>query len=134
MSKQKAFHLKVEQRVMWVSAYQLWTKSTAQQYVREFRHLVLPVIGKPWAVVLDIREWQICPADAFAVLIDNTKWCFANHLQHVCIIGAENTMVMWQFAKATQAEKPAGVVSENVADEQAARQALTLAGYLTDAN
>ncbi|WP_445427861.1 hypothetical protein [Alishewanella sp. HL-SH05] len=130
MAKHTAFSLRIEQRVLWVTANGFWTKAIAQQYVREMRSLVLPISAKPWAVVLDIRQWEISPAEVFSLLNENTVWCFDNNLKHVETIGADNTMVMWQFAKATQAVKPADVVSTLKDDELAARQSLRAAGYL----
>ncbi|MDP4944130.1 MAG: hypothetical protein NWQ48_01330, partial [Alishewanella sp.] len=97
MAKHTAFSLRLEQRVLWVTANGFWTKAIAQQYVREMRSLILPISAKPWAVVLDIRQWEISPAEVFSLLNENTAWCFANNLKHVETIGADNTMVMWQF-------------------------------------
>lgn len=130
MPAKKPFAIKLEQRVLWVAAQGLWTSTTAEQYVQEFRRLVKPIIAEPWALVLDIRHWQICPADVLQRCVENTEWCYQHHLAHVETIYADNSMVLWQFAKATTATKPEQLVSQAAADEQAARLALLRAGFL----
>lgn len=131
MPNQKPFTLKLEQRVLWVTAHGLWTTSSVEQYIQEFRSLVRPLTVAPWALVLDIRNWQICPADVLQRCVDNTQWCYRHKLAHVETIYADNSMVLWQFAKATAAIKPASLVSLAATDEVSARQSLVSAGYLS---
>lgn len=130
MPSQKPYLLKLEQKVLWVRATGLWTSSHAEQYVKEFRQLVQPIINEPWALVLDMRQWEICPSDVLIRCVENTQWCYAHQLAHVETIYADNTMVLWQFAKATAAVKPHHLVSVAAVDEQAARDSLLRAGFL----
>lgn len=132
MKNKKAFSLNLEQSVLWVRADGVWNDTTAKAYVEEFRRLVQPILTGPWAVVLDIRHWQLCPAQVFSLLKDNTRWCFEHNLRHVETIYAENAVVMWQFVKATDTAKPVDLVSQVAADDTAARKALQAAGYLTE--
>jgi hypothetical protein len=132
MKSKKAFSLNLEHRVLWVRADGVWNERTAHDYVTEFRQLVQPIINEPWAVVLDIRHWQLCPAEVFTILTDNTRWCLEHNLRHVETIYADNAVVMWQFLKATDAVKPDNLVSRVATDEMAARQSLQAAGFLAD--
>lgn len=130
MKAKKAFQLNLQDKVLWVAADGFWTLATAEAYVKEFRALVKPIVAAPWAIVLDIRAWQVSPAEVFDLLVENTNWCYQHNLQHVETICADNALVMWQFAKATLAEKPAHLVSQIAADEQSAKQALIEAGFV----
>lgn len=133
MKNRKAFSLSLEQRVLWVRADGVWNERTANDYVQEFRQLVQPILTEPWAVVLDIRHWQLSTAQVFSVLKDNTRWCFEHNLHHVETIYADNAVVMWQFVKATQvSNRPANLISQVATDEHAARSVLQAAGFLTD--
>ena len=132
MKNMQAFSLSLEQRVLWVRAAGIWNDRTANDYVREFRKVVEPIVKQPWAVVLDIRHWQLSPADVFSILKDNTQWCFSRNLSHVETIYADNAVVMWQFVKATDTKKPQDLVSHVATDDNAARQSLRAAGFLTD--
>lgn len=133
MKANTAFELTLQDNTLWVKADGVWTLSTAKAYVKAFRNTVQPVIGQPWALVLDIRSWQVSPAEVFSLLVDNTNWCYENNLQHVETICAENSLVMWQFAKATLAEKPAHLVSKLAADSASAKWALYQAGFIKTA-
>ncbi len=134
MKNKKVFSLNLEHRVLWVRADGIWNNMTAKEYVREFRQLVQPILSQPWAVVLDIRQWLLSPADVFSVLKDNTQWCFAHNLSHVETIYADNAVVMWQFVKATEVtNRPADLISQVAKDEQAARSVLQAAGFLEQA-
>ena len=133
MKNKKAFSLNLEERVLWVRADGVWNGRTANDYVQEFRQLVKPIVAEPWAVVLDIRHWQLSPADVFILLKDNTRWCFEHNLRHVETIYADNAVVMWQFVKATEvAIRPVDLVSQVARTEAAAREVLQAAGFLTD--
>lgn len=132
MKNKKAFSLNLEQRVLWVRADGIWNNRTAHDYVTELRQLVQPILAEPWAIVLDIRHWQLSPAEVFSVLNDNTRWCFEHNLRHVETIYADNAVVMWQFLKATDAVKPDNLVSQVATDETAARQSLQAAGFLAE--
>ncbi|KKO47255.1 hypothetical protein WG68_00990 [Arsukibacterium ikkense] len=132
MKNKQTFSLSLEQRALWVRADGIWNERTAKDYVREFRQLVQPILTEPWAAVLDIRQWQLSPADVFSILKDNTQWCFAHNLRHVETIYADNAVVMWQFVKATEVtNRPANLISQVATDEQAARKVLQAAGFLT---
>ena len=131
MKNKKAFSLAVEQRVLWVRADGIWNERTAKDYVLELRTLVQGLIAQPWAIVLDIRHWQLSPAAVFGILKDNAHWCFEHNLMHVEIIYADNAVVMWQFEKATEVDnRPASLISQVAIDDKAARIALQTAGYL----
>jgi hypothetical protein len=131
MNNRKVFSLSLEQRVLWVTADGIWNNRTAKDYVTQFRQLVQPIITQPWAVVLDIRHWQLSPADVFSILRDNTQWCFSHNLSHVETIYADNAVVMWQFVKATEVtNRPDNLISQVAKDEQTARNVLQAAGFL----
>lgn len=130
MKAKKAFQLNLQSKVLWVVADGFWTLATAQDYVKEFRALVRPIVSEPWAIVLDTRAWQVSPAEVFDLLVDNTKWCYQHNLKHVETICADNALVIWQFAKATLAEKPTNLISQIAADDESAKKALKDAGFL----
>ncbi|WP_213995659.1 hypothetical protein [Arsukibacterium sp.] len=131
MKNKKAFSLNLEQRVLWVRADGIWNARTAKDYVQEFRQLVQPIMARPWAVVLDIRNWQLSPADVFSLLKDNTYWCFQHNLSHVQTIYADNAVVMWQFVKATEvSNRPVNLISQTADSEDTARSVAQAAGFL----
>lgn len=130
MPGKKRFQIAVEDRVIWVKATGTWTSLTVADYVTELREHALKLQPDPWAIVLDARDWQACPADVFAKLQDNTDWCLQRQLQLGVVLLPEQPLLRWQFAKATEGERPEYYEKQVVADEASARKVLLQAGYL----
>ncbi|MCH8538010.1 MAG: hypothetical protein LAT66_09595 [Alkalimonas sp.] len=131
MSGKKRFQIVVEERVIWVKAMGTWTSLTVTDYVTELRAQVQRLIQNPWAIVLDAREWQACPADVFAQLQAKTDWCLQHQLKFGVVLLPEQPLLCWQFAKATEGERPEGYQKVVVADEAEARSVLKQAGFIT---
>ena len=132
MKHKVAFHLQLEQRLLVVTANGVWTLNDAKEYVQALRKLVQPITGRPWAIIMDTSAWQLSPADVFAVLQDNTRWCFENQLAMAVTILPEDTLLRWQFGKATAINKPDGFISEFAADVATARQMVQAAKVIEE--
>jgi len=130
MKHAKPFSLELTDRVLRVTAYGVWTLADAKEYVRQFRLLMAPVTTEDWAIILDARRWQLSPADVFELLKDNTLWCFQRKLKYVVTLLPEDNLLRWQFAKATEIDKPEGLSSRLAEDEQAAFAMVRAAGYM----
>jgi hypothetical protein len=126
-----AYVLRLEQRTLWVKAIGVWTSRDISEYIRDFRTTVQPVIGAPWALVLDVRQWQTSPKEIFAGVTDNSIWCVKHHLTHVIALLPADHVIGWQFLKATSIDMPETLVRQRADSEQEARDNLIAAGYLT---
>lgn len=132
-SNHHAFELELEDQTLWVRALGVWTLRDVDDYVRAFRELVAPLIGKPWALVLDVRQWQTSPAEIFAAALDNSEWCLAHQLAHVIALVPADHLVGWQFVKATSVDVPGPLVRQRAGSDEEARQNLLLAGFIQPA-
>ncbi len=132
--KTKAYELKLIDKVLWVRAFGVTSELGAEEYIREFRALVAPIITNPWAIVLDVRLWQASPVQTLQLLKQNSEWAFAHNLHHVEVLLPENGMLNWQYIKATEADKPAYLTRHIAEDEASARLYLQAAGYLESAD
>lgn len=131
MKHKAAFKLELRHRLLLVTACDVWTLADAKEYVRQLRALVLPIASQPWAIIMDTTAWQMSPAEVFALLQDNTRWCFENNLMQAVTILPDNQLLQWQFSKATAIEKPEGFISQTAADIAAARKLVQAAGFNT---
>lgn len=131
MKHKAAFKLELRHRLLLVTACGVWTLADAKDYVRQLRALVLPIASQPWAIIMDTTAWQMSPAEVFALLQDNTRWCFENNLMQAVTILPDNQLLQWQFSKATAIEKPEGFISQTAADIAAARKLVQAAGFNT---
>lgn len=130
MKQQKAYQLTLENRTVWVKANGIVTVRSAGDYQRDLKQLVQPLLGSPWALVMDVRSWRPSPLAVIDILKELTLWCFANQLKCVVVLQPDDALMAWQYLKATDVTKPADLIRHLAADDQQARQQLTMAGFL----
>jgi len=130
MKQHKAYQLTLEKRTVWVKATGIVTVRSAGDYQRDLKQLVQPLLGSPWALVMDVRSWQPSPLAVIDILKEVSLWCFANQLKFVVVLQPNDALLAWQYLKATDVTKPADLIRHLVADDQQARQQLTVAGFL----
>ncbi|MBU0912054.1 MAG: hypothetical protein KKF22_05905 [Gammaproteobacteria bacterium] len=130
----KAYQLQLMDQVLWVQVFGVSSLLGTEEYVRDFRALVTPIVAQPWAVVLDIRQWQASPAQSLDLLKQNSVWAFAHNLHHVELLLPADEMLTWQYLKATEVDKPAYLTKHIAEDEESARLFLQAAGYLKGAD
>lgn len=127
----KCYELTLKDRTYWVKAIGVWTLRDVEEYIRDFRSQVNPIIGASWGLVLDVRDWQASPLDVIAGITDNSNWCVRNHLMFVVALLPKDHVSGWQFLKATAVDLPEGFVKHRVDSEEEARKLLQDAGYLS---
>lgn len=130
----KAYQLQLMDQVLWVRAFGVSSVLGTEEYIRDFRALASSVLNQPWAVVLDIRQWQASPAQSLDLLRQNSEWAFAQNLHHVELLLPGDEMLTWQYLKATEVEKPTYLTKHIAEDEESARLYLQAAGYLKSAD
>ncbi|WP_233079009.1 hypothetical protein [Rheinheimera soli] len=130
----KAYQLQLMDQVLWVQVFGVSSLLGTEEYIRDFRALVAPIVSTPWAVVLDIRQWQASPAQSLDLLRQNSVWAFAHNLHHVELLLPADEMLTWQYLKATEVEKPEYLTRHIAEDEESARMFLQAAGYLKGAD
>ena len=130
----KAYQLQLMDQVLWVQVFGVSSLLGTQEYIRDFRALVASIVAKPWAVVLDIRQWQASPSQSLDLLRQNSVWAFAHNLHHVELLLPADEMLTWQYLKATEVEKPTYLTKHSAEDEESARLYLQAAGYLKSAD
>ena len=125
-----AYELYLEQQTLWVRAIGVWTSRDINEYIRDFRDIVQPIINRPWALVLDVRDWQTSPQEIFAGVTDNSNWCVQHRLAHVIALLPADHVIGWQFLKATAIEMPDALVRQRADNADEARRNLVAAGFL----
>lgn len=130
MKQHKAYQLTLEKRTVWVKATGIVTVRSAGDYQRDLTQLVQPLLGAPWALVMDVRSWQPSPLAVIDILKEVTLWCFANQLKFVVVQQPNDALLAWQYLKATDVVKPADLIRHLVSDDQQARLLLSEAGFL----
>ncbi len=132
MKQTKAYQLQVQQRTLWVRANGVSTLLVAADYQKDFKAAAKVLLGGDWAVVVDMRLWQVSPQQVFDLFKAVVSWSYANGLKQVEVIKPVDPLLLWQYLKATDVQQPADVVRNFVDDEETARLHLQAAGYLTE--
>lgn len=130
MKQHKAYQLILEKRTVWVKATGIVTVRSANDYQHDLKQLVQPLLGAPWALVMDVRSWQPSPLPVIDIFKEVTLWCFANQLKFVVVQQPDDALLAWQYLKATDVTKPADLIRHVVTDDQQARLLLSEAGFL----
>lgn len=130
MQPHKAYRISIEDRTIWVTVQGVSTVLTTRDYIQELKRKVKNLSFAPWAIVLDLRKWEASPAEIFLMLQQATSWCLEHNLRHSETLLPENTLLMWQFVKTTDVDKPDFLTSNIAVDDEAARLSLQAAGYL----
>lgn len=126
----KAYQLQLIDRVLWVQVFGVSSVLSTEEYIRDFRTLVLPLVAEPWAIALDMRQWQASPAQALELMKQNSVWAFTHNLHHVELLLPADEMLTWQYLKATEVEKPVYLTRHIAENEESARLSLQAVGYL----
>lgn len=130
MKHKKPYQLALEQRTLILRAQGVSTLLSADDLARDYQQLVSPLITAKWGLLLDIRQWQPSPQPVFEVLRQLVSWSFANQLRQVDVIQPNDPLLLWQYLKSTDVERPDDVVRNIHQNEISARLSLQAAGYL----
>lgn len=57
-----------------------WKKDTAKRYHDDFMVEVKPLLGKPWAKLVDLRQWKTSYPDMVKVIGGHLSWCKQHNL------------------------------------------------------
>lgn len=130
MKYKKPYQLALEQRTLILRAEGVSTLLSATDLARDYQQLVAPLLDNKWGLLLDLRQWQPSPQQVFAVLRQIVSWSFAHNLRQVDVIQPNDPVLLWQYLKSTDVERPEDVIRTIHDDETAARLSLQAAGYL----
>lgn len=81
-TKQGLYQLHLIGNVLCVEMNSVWSKGTVKQVLKDTQALVDGIKDKPWAAVVDIRNWIMPTLEAFDGFQEIYDWCAANNQTH----------------------------------------------------
>ena len=66
--------------VVYVKVYGQWTAETAYRYHEEFKRDVQPLLGKPWAKLVDLTSWKTSRNEVTSVIGRHMAWLRGNNV------------------------------------------------------
>lgn len=75
-----SFEVDEENAVIYEQITGSWKKDTAKRYHDDFMAEVQPLLGKPWAKLVDLRQWKTSYPDMVKVIGGHLNWCKEHNL------------------------------------------------------
>ncbi|MFC3151826.1 hypothetical protein ACFOEK_12370 [Litoribrevibacter euphylliae] len=75
-----------------------WNLETTRLYALEYKAVVSPLIHQDWAVVYDMRDWELATPESMTVFQSLIKWCFDKGLRS-CIYVFEDSFIKQHYLK-----------------------------------
>ncbi len=66
--------------VVFVKIYGQWTAETAENYHRDFREELEPLLGRPWAKMVDLTNWKTSRDEVTGVIGKHMAWSQSNDI------------------------------------------------------
>jgi hypothetical protein len=68
----------LENAVVYAKVYGQWKQETAQKYHDDFKKEVQPLLGQPWAKVVDVSNWKTSRNEVTTVIGRHMSWSKMN--------------------------------------------------------
>jgi hypothetical protein len=77
-SLEYSFDVDVKNRIIYAKVFGSWKADTARGYSDDFRVEVQPILGKPWAKLIDLTNWKTSYPDVIKIIGDHMEWSRKN--------------------------------------------------------
>jgi hypothetical protein len=67
-----------ENAIIYVRVYGQWKAEMAERYHEDFKEAMAPLLGKPWAKVVDLSNWKTSRNEVTGVIGKHMAWSKAN--------------------------------------------------------
>ena len=67
-----------ENAIVYVKVYGRWRADTAENYHRDFKEEMKPLLGRPWAKIVDVSSWKTSRDEVTGVIGKHMAWSKAN--------------------------------------------------------
>ena len=70
----------VPNAVVYVKVFGQWKAETAESYHQEFKEKMEPLLGKPWAKIVDLCNWKVSRDEVTDVIGKHMQWSRDNQV------------------------------------------------------
>lgn len=86
MQKHGSFKIERYQQIIIVRFYNAWNQQTSVQMCREFLQEAKLIADKPWACLIDLREWGLGGPEVWQPIIETNHWCADNNQRFEAVV------------------------------------------------
>ena len=73
-----SFRVDTDCAIIFAKVHGLWKADTAKSYHDEFKEEVKPLLGKPWAKLIDLSGWRTSYPDVITIIGKHMIWSTQN--------------------------------------------------------
>jgi hypothetical protein len=73
-----SFRVDTDNAIIYAKIHGLWKADTARSYHEDFKAEVQPLLGKPWAKLIDLSNWRTSYPDVIAIIGKHMIWSTEN--------------------------------------------------------
>lgn len=77
-SLEYSFRVDAERAIIYAKVHGLWKADVAKSYHEDFKEEVKPLLGKPWAKLIDLSNWRTSYPEVIAVIGKHMLWSTQN--------------------------------------------------------
>lgn len=103
------FHVELRGNILYLDIEGAWNIETSIAYRKAITESIQPLIGKPWAAMTLMNDWELCTPDSEIVIFDITKEALANGLVREAVVNSTGLIKLELFEKYKNIEVPTGV-------------------------
>lgn len=92
MKQHGSYTLTCSKDTFLVKCFGSWNIETTRLYSLEYKATVAPLLEKNWAVVCDLRNWELATPESMSVFQELMTWCFENGLD-TCVYVYEQSFI-----------------------------------------
>lgn len=108
----------------------MWNLEGMREFVEAFKKQATGIKNSPWAVLIDLRFWDLGTPETDAVMDDLQDWCLNNNQTHEAVILSEHAVAAAQMERYSEVIK--GKLEQSYFSEPAeARNWLRELGFYT---
>ncbi|MBI9045129.1 MAG: hypothetical protein JEZ06_11630 [Anaerolineaceae bacterium] len=82
MNEYFKFSIDGGRRIIKETIFGIWTEEIAKSYSEAFKDAIQPLLGQPWAKLVDLNNWETSHPDVIQTLGLHLDWAVENGLQY----------------------------------------------------
>ncbi|GGA77731.1 hypothetical protein GCM10011369_19570 [Neiella marina] len=86
MKQHGSYQLELRDRTIIVRFTAAWNRETAESMCRDFLELAQTLAAKPWACLVDLRDWGLGGPEVMEPIFEVNHWCAANNQQFEAVV------------------------------------------------
>ena len=103
-----SFDVDEDNAVIYAKVFGIWKADVARGYHEDFKVEVAPLLGKPWAKVIDLTNWKTSFPEVIKIIGEHMAWSRANN-EALCLYVLNNPSTFRQLQEMFEVGRTKGI-------------------------